>query len=99
MNAPNVTTGNWATEPAGGRTKDWLIVDEQGVVIARVFQQPYDTWRAMDNAKALGQAKEALQLVSNLLLIAQSLDHGNSTVIKENIARAEQCLLDAGYTK
>ena len=33
-----------------------LVTDEQGVSICRCYQQPHDTWRAIDNALLIAAA-------------------------------------------
>jgi len=37
-----------------------LVTDEQGVSICRCYQQPHDTWRALDNALLIAAAPKRL---------------------------------------
>lgn len=42
---------------------DYLVTDEQGVTVARCYQQPGDSWLAQDNAHLIATAPHLLKLV------------------------------------
>ena len=65
-----VTPGPWwAQEDAptgwehgpGGRGAHYVVVDAQECVVARVYQQPHDTWSAKANARLIAAAPALLE--------------------------------------
>lgn len=62
----NYTPGPWTAEE---KDKDGHVVvaDVQGVSICRCYQQPYDTWRAIDTANLIAAAPDMLEALQGLL--------------------------------
>jgi len=48
-------------ERTGDHGAAYRVMDEQEVTIALCYQQPFDTWKARDNAKLIKAAPELLE--------------------------------------
>lgn len=48
-----------------------FVVDVQDVTIARFYQQPHDTWSALDNAKLAAAAPDMYDALQSLLKLTR----------------------------
>jgi hypothetical protein len=60
------TPSPWRMEPPDG-DGHVRVVDVQDVTVARFYQQPLDTWSALDNAKASVKAPELHALLQTIV--------------------------------
>lgn len=54
------TPGPWSIERTSDHGAAYRVMDEQEVTVALVYQQPYDTWAAKDNAALIASAPDLL---------------------------------------
>lgn len=62
------TPGRWHIE--SDIEGHFLVCDEQDISVARCYQQPFDTWKAEDNAHLIASAPELLQALQHARIIA-----------------------------
>lgn len=67
------TPGPWAVEQPTARDAAFRVVDEQDVIVALCYQQPYDTWSAGDNANLIAAAPELLAALAEMAAVLKSL--------------------------
>lgn len=98
----NHTPGPWAVEPAGDGEQHPLVVDEQGVTVARCYQQPFDTWSAADNAHLLAAAPDLLAALQGCLAalnVAIERSEGDTFGIGHNDAMDAMDAAERGIAK
>ena len=53
--------GPWSVDEEREEGGHYRVVDEQDVTVCRVYQQPFDTWQALDTAQLIAAAPNMLQ--------------------------------------
>ena len=63
----------WTVEQPTAHDAAFRVVDEQDVIVALCYEQPYDTWSAGDNANLIAAAPELLAALAEMAAVLKSL--------------------------